>query len=55
MEWFGEIAALQIKLCRDETEASFTDSSAIIECQKQKIGKIVSFDGHFEGFLEQLR
>ena len=55
MEWLDEIATLQVKLCRDGTEASFTDCSSIIACQKQEIGKIVSFDGHFEGFLEQLR
>jgi len=55
IEWLDEITTLQVKLCQDGTDASFTDCSSIIACQKQEIGKIVSFDGHFEGSLEQLK
>jgi predicted nucleic acid-binding protein len=34
---------------------SFIDVSNIIYCQQNKIETIISFDGHFEGFLKQLQ
>jgi len=49
--WLPEIADLHIKLTTPGPSPSFTDCSSIIACQKQGIEKILSFDWHFEGFL----
>ncbi len=53
--WMEEIADLQIKMVKSGTLTSFTDCSNIVLCQKRGIENIIAFDGHFEGFLTQIR
>jgi predicted nucleic acid-binding protein len=53
--WLKDIVEMHVKLVRDGTDASFTDCSSIIACKMHSITKIISFDGHFAGFLEQLK
>lgn len=55
MSSFSEIAALQKKMNAPGEAVSFTDCSNIVLCQKCKIPQILSFDGHFEGYLIQIK
>ena len=52
---FDEIANLQIKITKKDDPLSFTDCSNIILCQKRKLFKIISFDGHYKGILTQIQ
>jgi predicted nucleic acid-binding protein len=49
--WLPEIAELHIKLATPGPSPSFTDCSTILTCKKHGIEKILSFDRHFEHFL----
>jgi len=53
-DWLEEIYMLQMNLTAEHHEYSFTDCSSIVCCKKHKIPRIVSFDGHFSGQLEQI-
>ena len=49
--WLESIYKLQKKISVLGDPVSFTDASNIILCQNYEIKNIVSFDGHFSGFL----
>jgi len=53
--WLEEISKLQLKLTKDNEPVSFTDASNIVACKKNQISHIISFDGHFEGLLDQIK
>lgn len=50
-----EIANLQIKITKKDDPISFIDCSNIVLCQNRKLSKIISFDGHYKGFLTQIQ
>jgi len=52
--WLESIYNLQKKISVPGDPVSFTDASNIILCQNYEIKNIVSFDGHFSGFLNVL-
>ncbi len=49
--WLESIYNLQKKISVPGDPVSFIDASNIILCQNYEIKNIVSFDGHFSGFL----
>lgn len=53
--WHEHIARLQMKMTQKGDPVSFTDSSSVVLCRKHEVDKILAFDGHFEGFLEQVK
>jgi predicted nucleic acid-binding protein len=54
-DWLEEIYSLQMQLTTPELKISFTDCSNIVCCKKQRISAILSFDGHFTGFIKQIK
>jgi len=51
-ELFKKINTIDLK---DSRPISFVDVSSIILCQHHQINKIVSFDPHFDRFLEKIK
>ncbi len=51
-ELFKKINTIDLK---DSRPMSFVDVSSIVLCQQHQIDKIVSFDPHFDRFLEKIK
>ena len=56
MFYYKDIKRIKININKKKSEKimSFVDVSSIILCKTHQIDKIVSFDSHFDGFLERI-